>query len=146
MRGKGPASLPSPAPGQVIGYAYLWREEHRRGIEEGRKDRPSAIIATLVTAEGKTDVLVLPITHTPPVRDGGVELPAAVKRRLGLDDLPSWVITTEANSFRWPGPDLRQMSNTGYGPFLFGYLPTDLFRKIIAQYRANAAKPIHRTD
>jgi hypothetical protein len=27
----------------VIRYAYLWRAEHERGIEEGAKDRPCAV-------------------------------------------------------------------------------------------------------
>jgi hypothetical protein len=30
-----------------------------------------------------------------------------VKRHLGLDDEPSWIITTEVNRFVWPGPDIR---------------------------------------
>ena len=37
-------ALPSPEPGLVLNYAYLWHEEHRAGREEGRKDRPSVVI------------------------------------------------------------------------------------------------------
>jgi len=43
---------------------------------------------------------VLAITHTPPQRESdAVVLPAAVKRRLGLDDTPPWIVTDEANAF-----------------------------------------------
>jgi hypothetical protein len=42
-------------------------------------------------------VIVLPVTHTPPQdADAAVEIPLAVKRRLGLDDARSWVMLTEA--------------------------------------------------
>jgi hypothetical protein len=38
-------------------------------------------------------VTVLPISHTPPADpELAVELPAATKRRLGLDDERSWVV------------------------------------------------------
>jgi hypothetical protein len=37
-------SLPTPEPGLVIPYAYLWRHEYNRGLEEGRKTRPSVIV------------------------------------------------------------------------------------------------------
>jgi hypothetical protein len=32
--------IPTPEPGLVISYAYLWHHEHEAGREEGRKDRP----------------------------------------------------------------------------------------------------------
>jgi hypothetical protein len=37
-------SFPAPETGQVIRYSYLWLNEHKRGREEGIKDRPCAII------------------------------------------------------------------------------------------------------
>src|SRR6266481_1671400 len=58
--------------------------------------------------EGDRVVTVLPISHPPPADpELAVELPAATKRRLGLDDERSRVIFTEANRFLWPGPHLR---------------------------------------
>jgi hypothetical protein len=36
--------IPTPEPGLVISYAYLWHHEHGAGREEGRKDRPSVIV------------------------------------------------------------------------------------------------------
>ena len=57
--------LPTPQPGLVISYAYLWVREHGRGAEEGRKDRPCAIVAARQVTEEREVVTVVPITHTP---------------------------------------------------------------------------------
>ncbi len=107
-------ALPQPVPGLVIRYSYLWHAEHLQAQEEGRKDRPCAIVAAIRPDEsGGVRVLVLPITHRPPEQPGlAVEIPAKVKRRLRLDDAPSWVILTEWNEFVWPGPDLRRVPDT----------------------------------
>lgn len=59
-------SLPAPHPGLVIRYAYLWKWEYEAGREEGSKDRPCAIIMAVTDDEGESQVLVLPITHSPP--------------------------------------------------------------------------------
>jgi len=62
--------LPTPEPGLVISYSYLWHHEHQAGREEGRKDRPSVIVlAVEQRANDTTVVVVLPITHTPPEGD-----------------------------------------------------------------------------
>jgi hypothetical protein len=59
--------IPTPEPGLVISYAYLWHHEHEAGREEGRKDRPSVIVLAVERpANDTTVVVVLPITHTPP--------------------------------------------------------------------------------
>jgi len=47
-------ALPTPAPGLVISYAYLWRDQDAAGATEGRKNRPCAIIVTTVDDEGDT--------------------------------------------------------------------------------------------
>jgi hypothetical protein len=39
-----------------------------------------------------------------------MEIPPAVKRHLGLDDQPSWIVLDEFNVFTWPGYDLRPVS------------------------------------
>jgi hypothetical protein len=36
--------LPRPEPGLVLSYAYLWRHEDNRGLEEGLKARPCAVL------------------------------------------------------------------------------------------------------
>jgi hypothetical protein len=104
-----------PLRGAVIRYAYLWADENRRGQEEGRKDRPAVVLALSVRdAEGATNVLVLAVTHTPPSDfDDAVPFPPDAKRRIGLDDAPAWIVTTEANAFVWPGPDVRPDAPNG---------------------------------
>ena len=101
-------AFPDPVPGLVIRYSYLWASEHARGQEEGVRDRPCAVILATANKAGDQVVTVLPISHTPPSNPLlAVEIPAAVKRRLKLDDDRSWVVLAEANRFTWPGPDLR---------------------------------------
>lgn len=105
-------SLPKPELGLVIRYSYLWLREHREGREEGTKDRPCAIILAARQHDGETQVLVVPVTHSPPADgDAALELPPAVKRHLGLDDERSWVVLSESNLFDWPGPDLRRIGD-----------------------------------
>ena len=56
--------IPTPEPGLVISYAYLWHHESQAGQEEGRKDRPSVIVLAVERqADDATLVTVLPITH-----------------------------------------------------------------------------------
>lgn len=60
------------------------------------------------TEDGDIVVTVAPVTHSPPARmQDGLELPAEVKRALGLDTERAWLICAELNRFVWPGPDLR---------------------------------------
>jgi hypothetical protein len=143
--------LPVPEPGLVIGYAYLWQSEHERGQDEGSKDRPCAIIMTAEAVSGETVVTVLPVTHKSPVAaNEAVEIPLPVKRRLGLDAAPSWVVVTEVNRFVWPGPDLRPVSRAEPDRFEFGPLPPSFFRRIREQFLACAATQrvslVPRTD
>jgi len=51
-------AIPTPEPGLVISYAYLWHREHRVGREEGHKDRPSVIVFSpkKKTSEGEDKV------------------------------------------------------------------------------------------
>lgn len=93
-------ALPKPVPGLVISYAYLWRDEALRGLEEGRKDRPCVIILSVEESDGRTLVTVAPVTHSPPAHaESALELPAATKQRLGLDGDRSWVIAADLNRF-----------------------------------------------
>jgi hypothetical protein len=123
----------------VIRYAYLWRSEFERGLEEGAKDRPCAVLLAVTDEAGDRKVIVLPITHTPP-RDlaSAIEIPAATKRRLGLDDERSWIVIAEANRFTWPGPDLRPMKSGDASTVVYGELPADLFRKVRDAWLASA--------
>ncbi len=134
----------------VIRYAYLWRSEHERGLEEGAKDRPCAVLLAVTDEAGDRKVVVLPVTHTPP-RDPtlAVEIPPATKRRLGLDDARSWIIIAEANRFTWPGPDLRPMKSGETSTVVYGELPADLFRKVRDTWLASSTARqaiVTRTD
>jgi hypothetical protein len=124
-------SLPTPQPGLVISYAYLWAREHGRGTEEGRKDRPCAIVAARQLIEGREVVTVVPITHTPPADPtDAVEIPPGLKAHLGLDQHPSWIVVTEMNDFLWPGPDLRPRHGVTLNRFDYGMLPPRFFAHI----------------
>lgn len=130
--------IPAPKPAQVIRYAYLWADEHEAGREEGSKDRPVAIVILSKTVEGLDRVIVVPITHTPPQQaTDAVEIPPIIKRHLGLDDAPSWVVLTEFNLFAWPGPDLRPITQANDDTCLYGYLPAGLFKSIRDRLSAN---------
>lgn len=85
------------------------------------------VLARLVSGD-RTELLVAPITHSLPPPGEGVAIPERVKRQLGLDDDPSWVIVTELNRFTWPGPDIRLAR--GQDSPLHGALPTKLFDQV----------------
>ena len=124
-------ALPAAQPGLVIAYAYLWAREHRQGAEEGLKDRPCAIVAARQLIEGREVVTVVPITHSPPIDPAdAIGLPVAVKRHLGMDDIPSWIIVTETNDFLWPGPDLRHVPRKRPASYVYGMLPPKLFNQL----------------
>lgn len=125
-----------PAIGLVIRHAYLWWNEARTGREEGRKDRPCVIVHLRVNEYSERETYICPVTHAPPeIPEKAMEIPAATKKRLGLDDERSWIITTEVNRFIWPGPDLRPVPGGGYA---YGLLPGAMTRDLVAQIKANA--------
>jgi hypothetical protein len=144
-------TFPAPIPGLVIRYSYLWRGEHLQGREEGVKDRPCAVLLAITDEAGDQKVIVLPVTHTPPNDAAhGVEIPAATKRRLGLDDDRSWIVVTEANRFTWPGPDLRLAISGDPASVAYGELPSALFEQVrekwLAYFKAQKARVVVRTE
>ena len=138
-------SLPTPTPGLVIAYSYLWTSEHEAGADEGRKTRPSAIVAARQIIDGREIVTVVPITHTAPKDPAdAIEIPAVLKAHLGLDDLPSWIVITETNDFLWPGPDIRPIPGRG-GDFAYGMLPPRFFAHLRDRIlRANRERKLSR--
>jgi len=141
--------IPTPEAGLVISYAYLWHYEHQAGQDEGRKDRPSVIVLAVERDAGDaTIVTVLPITHNTPVDPAAaIEIPAPVKRHLGLDEARSWIVVNEGNEFDWPGYDLRKVPNTDR--YELGFLPPRLFNQVlnafVAFHKAGQAKTTSRT-
>lgn len=144
-------SLPTPQPGLVIRYSYLWADEHDDGKEEGNKDRPCAVLLATTTDEGDLRVIVLPIMHAPPrSSQDAVEIPTLTKRRLGLDDDRSWIVLTEGNAFLWPGPDLRAASGRGPESVVLGLLPAKLFdtvrRRFLSLHQRRKTRFVRRTE
>jgi hypothetical protein len=125
--------IPNPEPGLVISYSYLWHFQRQAGHEEGQKTRPSVIVLASTRADDATIVTVLPITHTRP-QDlvSAVEIPMPVKRHLGLDDQPSWIIVTEGNKFLWPGYDLHKLP--GSDRYEYGFLPPRFFDQVVRAF------------
>ena len=129
--------LPTPELGLLISYAYLWHSEAEAGQEEGLKHRPCAVVSASENANGQFVVAVVPVTHsTPQGPEEAVEIPPAVKRRLGLDDARSWIVVSEINRFAWAGPDLRPVSTAEPDRFSHGFLPPGLFEQVIERFKA----------
>jgi hypothetical protein len=143
--------IPTPQPGLVIRYSYLWADEHTAGQVEGTKDRPVAVIAAVERKDNRLTAIVLPITHAPPAAEAdAIEIPAETKRRLGLDDERSWVVLNEVNVFPWPGPDIRPVPGRVPATIVYGLLPAGFFRvvrdRLIAIQAAGAISQVPRTD
>src|ERR1700738_3426646 len=101
--------IPTPEPGLVIAYAYLWHHEYEAGREEGRKDRPSVIVLAVERpANDTTVVVVLPVTHTLPL----IPLPPLKfpPRLNGISDLTTSV----------PGSLLQRATNSIGRAMIFG--------------------------
>ncbi len=122
-------SVPSPEPGLVVHFNYLWSREAERGREEARYARPCAIVLSYRrAADGATIAILAPITHAEPREgDRAIEIPPAVKAHLGLDDQRSWVMVDEVNETAWPGFDLQPLPD---GRFTYGFIPPRLFGQI----------------
>jgi hypothetical protein len=93
------------------------------------------VLAVERPANETTIVVVLAITHAVPADPAAaVEIPAAVKRHLGLDDEPSWIVVAEGNEFVWPGYDLRKI---GRGDrYDYGFLPPRFFKQVVEAFVA----------
>lgn len=127
-------NIPNPESGLVINYSYLWSQEALTGLEEGLKNRPCAVV---LATEGNI-VIVAPITHTPPIGSDAIEIPPQIKKRLGLDHEKSWLITSEVNYFKWPGPDLRPISRQQSDQMVYGKLPPGITSQIKREVQSNA--------
>lgn len=124
-------AIPEPFPGLVIRYSYLWYREHGAGEQEGRKDRPAAILMTAKAEANATRVYVLPITHAPPANnDAAIEIPHRIKRLIGLDAEPSWIVLDELNDFIWPGFDLAPVPGSSPPNYSYGVLPPSFYDRV----------------
>ncbi|HEY4941591.1 MAG TPA: hypothetical protein VII56_09185 [Rhizomicrobium sp.] len=126
-------ALPEAQPGLVFRYDYLWNRDAREGRPSG-KDRPACIAMTTGIEIDPHVVAILPITHSKPTgKTVGFEIPPLVRRRLGLDDEPCWVIVSEHNIDEWPPPGIAPLPGTKK-VFAYGVLPSGLFEKIKKEF------------
>ena len=131
---------PAPASGLVIRYDFLWSHERDKGYQEGAKERPCVIVTAIVRKEtGDTEVLVAPITHSPP-QEGtvAIEIPSKVGRHLGLDDERSYIIANEANSVSWDDPGI--VPAVPGKQWAYGFVPKGLYDQLRATMLDLAAK------
>ena len=125
--------LPEPKPGLVIRYDYLWTHNAAAGRDQG-KERPACLIAAMDSTASPRFVVILAITHTRPNKNTvGVEIPARVRERLGLGDVPSWVIVSEHNVDEWPNSGLAPLPGRS-GAFSYGFIPPRLFAQVKAKF------------
>jgi len=126
-------SFPEPKPGLVIRYDYLWSREAAAGRDQG-KDRPACLVAASDSTTTPRFVVILPITRAAPVGDTvGIEIPPKVRRAIGLDDAPTWVIVSEHNVDEWPNGGLAPIPGRP-GIFSYGFVPPGLFAQIKAKF------------
>ncbi len=139
--------LPELTLGLVVRYEYLW---HRRSgtADTGDKDRPACVVAFFRQPDRTGEfVIYLPISHTPPSGDEeGIELPADVKAKAGLDAAPQWVLVSECNLDTWPF-DLRPLPDRP-GDFHYGHVSPGMFRVIrdrfVSRYRTKRVRVVKR--
>lgn len=123
---------PEPEIGLVIKYDFLWSHERQQGFEEGAKERPCVIVTAIVRKDsGETEVLVAPITHSPP-REGtvAIEIPYKLGRHLGLDDDRSYIIADESNTVSWD--DAGIVPVTPGKQWAYGRIPKALYDQLRA--------------
>jgi len=140
-----------PKVGWLLSYSYLWADDHRRGDEEGVKNRPCALVAATRRDGGRIVAIVVPVTHSPPGDpETAIEIPAVTKARLGLDGQRSWIICSEANVFVWPGPDLRNAGGRIPPSVWYGPLPPKLAtmarEKLLGFAKAGRLRRVPRTE
>jgi len=127
-------SYPTPVPGLVVRYNYLWDKEKSQGLSTGSKDRPCAII---LYHSKNNDTIVVPITHSPPEmgeEDLSLEVPAELRDKLGLDEQTNWIRLSEVNRFEWPGSHLRTLPSNP-NRYDYGMIPPEFFEEIKTRLR-----------
>lgn len=139
--------IPAPSPGLVVRYDYLWSREAAVGHTQG-KDRPACLVAASDSKTQPRFVVLLPITHSPPIGDTvAIEIPAKVRQVIGLDDERSWVVVSEYNVDEWPNAGLSPVPGKP-DVFAYGFIPPGLFATIKARLvdlaRQKKSDAVHR--
>ena len=139
--------LPDPEPGLVVRYDFLWSSDAKAGRKSG-KERPVCLVAALDSDTDPQFVVFLPITHSKPKgKAKGIEIPAKVGARLGLDAERAWVIVSEFNVDDWPNAGLAPVPGRTR-QFAYGFLPPGLFAKVktafLTVHEAGQTKQVRR--
>jgi hypothetical protein len=122
-------TLPEAEPGLEFRYVFIWRREYRQGLISG-KERPACVAVATDADIDPQIVVVLPIAHSEPKDETvGIEIPSEIRRALGLEDEPCWVIVTEFNIDEWPPPGIAPLPRRRR-EFSYGVLPGRLFERI----------------
>jgi len=110
----------------------LWEREKLQGLEEGLKERPSVVVLMVGGNPDRPVLTVCPVTSQKPKLDADhVEMPLTVKHHLGLTDRDrSYIMTTEINTFTWPGPDIRPFERAGKVEICYGQIPRKLLQQV----------------
>lgn len=134
-----------PSAGHVLRYPYLWARQAQTGETEGRKPRPCAVILSISTKPGQTELRLCAITSQPPhANTRAVLVPAIEKRRAGLDvGIDLWVILDEHNV------DVFEQSyyvepNSKIGVFSSAFTK-DLQAQMIAVLKARVGRSVKRS-
>jgi hypothetical protein len=133
-------SLPTPAVGQVVQYAYLWQHEKKQGWTDASKDRP-AMIMYLHKVGDKVLAAVCPFSTLAPAEDerqASVEIDEATRRGLGLTGR-QWARTDQINTFIWAGFDLRRVPGRRPPSFLYGVAPASFFNAVLQKLNERQA-------
>lgn len=106
---------------------------------------------SVIDEKSEQEILVVPITHTPPHDpQDAVEIPLETKKRLGLDSDRSWIVIAESNEFVWPGPDLRPLPGRDESTIVYGILPPRFFAfvrdKFLDRDRREKSARVKRTE
>lgn len=129
-------TLPKPAPGLVIGYEFLFREDAAAGLENANRPHPGAIILVASTGPNQR-VSVVSISHSPPSPSEAkfrMKLTHSECREMGLDDGDHWVNLRDVNSFDWPGYDLKPIAPDG--GYVFGRMQKSTFIRLVTALKA----------
>ncbi len=139
-------ALPTPRPGLVVGYDFLYREQADAGTENAGKPHPAAIIL-VVKEDVQTRVSLLAISHSPP-RSGEepyrLKLTAAECRQMGVDSGDHWVNLQDINAFDWPGYDLVRSARGG--SYVYGTMSKATFKRIVTALKACAGRRLITRD
>jgi hypothetical protein len=97
------------------------------------KDRPACLVAASDSETKPRFVVLLPITHSPPLGDTvAIEIPEKVRQAIGLDDESSWVVVSEYNVDGWPNAGLMPVPGKP-DVFAYGFIPPGHFATIKAR-------------